>query len=110
MSTAGRKRFQSGAEKRKKLHEKAKALESEINSTHNLFQLGFTRQSTENEPGTSSNSNTSTSKQTATDVPHTQIIENKDTSKSNASENDPIVELSDGNRMNLQPEYQNDIR
>lgn len=58
MSTPERKRYQSGAEKRRKQFEKTQKLNQEIKKTHSLFQLGFTSKSIENKsvssPSTSS--------------------------------------------------------
>lgn len=108
MSAPEKKRYKSGAEKRKKQQETAKKFDEQINKTHSLFQLGFTRKSTEDQPEASSS--TSASEVMAVDLPPEQIAEDEDTVQLlGAAETEPDVQLLHQNRDNLGPEYQNDI-
>lgn len=108
MSAHEKKRYKSGAEKRKKQQETAKKLDEHIKTTHRLFQLGFTRKSTQDQPEASSSA--SANEVMAVDLLPEQITENEDTVQLlGAAEAEPDVQLLHQNRNILGPEYQNDI-
>lgn len=111
MSAPEKKRYRSGAEKRKKHLENARKLNDEIKKTPSLFQLGFTAKLAENQSETSPS--TSVNDVIAVRLPPEQMIENNDAAQllneTKPEVSEEKIELMHRNRNTLGPEYQNDI-
>lgn len=110
MSAHDKKRYQSGAEKRKKNKEATVKLDEEIKKTQSLFQLGFTRSCEKDEAVASASSRTA-SDVTGTDVSSGSIAvqafepeESHDTAQI-----DQDIKVINAERQIQEPEFQNDV-
>lgn len=109
-----KKKHLSGSEKRKKRQEQQNKRDEQLKKTQNLFQLGFSRQTTENQPSPS----TSASQTMAVDLVEipcecskqaNQDHETVTLAGAEESEAETNAQLLHQNVVHLGVEYQNDI-
>ena len=110
MSTNEKKRYESGAQKRRKKKEAKVKLDKEMKMTLSLFQLGFTRSPAEDQASGSTAS--SVGDVMATDLPleltAVQMVEPQATI-ADTVKTDKDFNVIDPERQIQQPEFQNDV-